>query len=219
MRTAKSLWNFLKKKLTTAPILSYPRHDLAFILDTDASDSGIGAVYLRPLMGKKKWSHMPHDRWRKQKENIIRPEKNYKLLALVWSMEHFSPYLIEKPFKARTDHNALKWVKNLKQPKGQGARWIERLAVFDRTPTGRNHGNADGVSRIPNPSTESVPKSATDRVHNLFNDNNDSNLWCQRWTRNNLMLYQHEDTKIGFAIKWLQDEKRPPREEILMGKL
>ena len=46
-------------------------------------------------------------------------------------MEHFSPYLIAKPFKARTDHNALKWSKNFKQPKGQVARWMERLAVFD----------------------------------------------------------------------------------------
>ena len=107
-------------------------------------------------------------------------------MALVWSMEHFSPYLIGKPFKARTDHNALKWIKNFKQPKEQVARWIERLAVFDSEiehRLGRNHGSADGVSRIPNlnSSTEtSVPKSATDPVHNLFNDNNDSNLWCHR---------------------------------------
>ena len=95
-------------------------------------------------------------------------------------MEYFSPYLIGKPFKARTDHNALKWIKNFKKPKGQVARWIERLAVFDfeiEHRPGRNHGSADGVSRIPNlnSSTEtSVPKSATDRVHNLFN------LWCHR---------------------------------------
>ena len=101
-------------------------------------------------------------------------------------MEHFSPCLIGKSFKARTDHNALKWIKNFKQPKGQVARWIERLAVFDfeiEHRPGRNHGSADGVSRIPNlnSSTEtSVPKSATDRVHSLFNDNNDSNLWCHR---------------------------------------
>ena len=100
-------------------------------------------------------------------------------------MEHFSPCLIRKPFKARTDDNALKWIENFKQPKGQVARWTERLAVFDfetEHRPGRNHGNGDGVSRIPNlnSSTEtSVPKSATDRVHNLFNDNNDSNLWCQ----------------------------------------
>ena len=107
------------------------------------------------------------------------------MLALVWSMEHFSPCLIGKPFKARTNH-ALKWSKNFKQPKGQVARWIERLAVFafeiEHRP-GQNHGSTDGVSRIPNlnSSTEtSVPKSATDRVHNLFNDNNDSNLWCHR---------------------------------------
>ena len=100
-------------------------------------------------------------------------------------MEHFSPYLIGKPFKAGTDHNALKCIKNFKQPKGQVARWIERLAVFDfeiEHRPGRHHGNANGVSRTPNlnSSTEtSVPKSATDRVHNLFNDN-DSNLWCHR---------------------------------------
>ena len=42
------------KKLTTAPILSYPRHDLAFILDTDASDSGIGAVLSQSVYGEEK---------------------------------------------------------------------------------------------------------------------------------------------------------------------
>ena len=28
------------------------------------------------------------------------------------------------------------------------------------------------------------------------------------------MLYQHEDAEIGLVIKWLQDGKRPPKEEI-----
>ena len=30
----------------------------------------------------------------------------------------------------------------------------------------------------------------------------------------NLMLYQHEDGEIGLVINWLQDGKRPPKEEI-----
>ena len=67
-------------------------------------------------------------------------------------MERFAPYLIGKQFMARTDHNALKWIKNLKQPKGEVARWIERLSIFDfeiEHRPGRNHGNADDVSRIP----------------------------------------------------------------------
>ena len=47
-------FEILMKKLTTAPILSYPRHDLAFILDTDASDSGIGAVLSQSVYGEEK---------------------------------------------------------------------------------------------------------------------------------------------------------------------
>ena len=71
-------------------------------------------------------------------------------------MEYFAPYLISEQFMERTDHNALKWIKNYKQPKGQVARWIERLSIFDfkiEHRKGRKHGNAEGVSRIPREET------------------------------------------------------------------
>ena len=57
-----------------------------------------------------------------------------------------------KQFIARTDHIALRWIKNFKQPKGQVALWIKRLSIFDFVVEqwpGRKHGNADGMSRIP----------------------------------------------------------------------
>ena len=143
-------FQILKTRLTTAPILSYPRRDSSFMLDTDASDSRIGAV-LSQCQGKdeKVISYAAR--------SLSKAERNYsttrkELLALVWAMEHFSPYLIGKQFKARTDHNALRWLQNFKEPKGQVARWIERLAVFDfeiEHRAGRMHGNADGMSRIP----------------------------------------------------------------------
>ena len=47
-------FEILMKKLATFPILSYPRHHLAFILDTDASDSGIGAALSQSVYGEEK---------------------------------------------------------------------------------------------------------------------------------------------------------------------
>ena len=159
-------FEILKKKLTTAPILSYPQHDHAFILDTDASVRGISAVLSQRVDGEEKEIAYAARSLSKAERNYSTTRK--ELLASVWSMEHFSPYLIGKPFKARTDHNALKWIKNFRQPKGQVARWIERLAVFDfeiEHQPGQNHSNADGVSLIPsaNSLTEtSVTQSGAD---------------------------------------------------------
>ena len=44
----------LKKCLVDAPVLSYPRSDEQFILDTDASDFGIGAVLSQIQDGEEK---------------------------------------------------------------------------------------------------------------------------------------------------------------------
>ena len=52
----------------------------------------------------------------------------------------------------RTDHGALRWLMNFKNPEGKTARWIEILGIYDlevEHRQGRNHENADGLSRRP----------------------------------------------------------------------
>ena len=52
----------------------------------------------------------------------------------------------------RTDLGALKWLMNFKDPAGQTARRIKILGIYDlevEHRQGRNHGNADGLSRRP----------------------------------------------------------------------
>ena len=43
-RAQEEAWLEMKRRLITAPVLAYPDPDRPFILDTDASDTGIGAV-------------------------------------------------------------------------------------------------------------------------------------------------------------------------------
>ena len=54
----------------------------------------------------------------------------------------------------RTDHEALKWLFNFKEPEGQVARWQEQLSAFNfkiEHRAGLKHGNSDGMSRRPYP--------------------------------------------------------------------
>ncbi|CAB4020114.1 Retrovirus-related Pol poly from transposon, partial [Paramuricea clavata] len=118
----------------------------------------------------------------KSREKLQHYQK--RLLALIWGLENFAPYLVGKQFIARTDHSALRWIKNLKQPKGQVALWIKRLSIFDfvvEHRPGRNHGNADGMSRIPLKDTRvvenNVCKTETAQVFNIPTENR-STTWC-----------------------------------------
>ncbi len=56
-------------------------------------------------------------------------EENYcitreELLAVVKSIKHFHKYLYGQKFVLKTDHFALQWLLNFKDPEGQVARWI-----------------------------------------------------------------------------------------------
>ena len=52
----------------------------------------------------------------------------------------------------RTDHGSLTWPSHFKEPKGQLARWLERLQEYDFSIThrpGKKRQNADSLSRHP----------------------------------------------------------------------
>ena len=57
-----------------------------------------------------------------------------------------------RKFTIVTDHRALQWLHNFKDPDGLTARWLEKLAAFKyevRYKPGKSIGHADGLSRIP----------------------------------------------------------------------
>ncbi|GBM23206.1 Transposon Ty3-I Gag-Pol polyprotein [Araneus ventricosus] len=110
----------LKQALTSSPILTYPRTDKDFILDTDASNEGIGAVLSQNIRNEERVIAY-------FSKNLGKPERNYcftrkEILAIVKSIEHFHPYLYGWKFLLRTDHASLRWLLNFKEPEGQIAR-------------------------------------------------------------------------------------------------
>ena len=140
----------LKKLLTRAPILAYPKEEEEFILDTDASSTGIETVLSPKHDGVEKVIAYAS-------RTMSKPERNYcvtrrELLAVVTFIKHFRHYLYGRHFTIRTDHGALRWLLKSRNPEGQIARWMEVLSAYDFTiqqQAGRIHQNADALSRMP----------------------------------------------------------------------
>ncbi|GBO14414.1 Retrovirus-related Pol polyprotein from transposon opus [Araneus ventricosus] len=141
-------FNNLKQALTS-PILTYPQTDKDFILDTDASNEGIGAVLSQHIENKERVIAY-------FSKSLVKPERNCVthegLLAIVKYIEHFHQYLYGRKFLLRTGHASLRWLLNFKVPEGQITRWIQRLQEYDfeiQHREGTSHGNADALSQRP----------------------------------------------------------------------
>ena len=137
----------LKGKLSSSRILAFPRTQDTFILDTDASDCGIGAVLSQNQDGQERVVAYGSPILTKTERNYCTTRK--EMLAVVYFIEHFCSYLLGHPFVLRTDHAALKWLSQFKEPEGQVARWLEPLQEYEFTTEhrpGKTHGNADALS-------------------------------------------------------------------------
>ncbi|XP_046846581.1 uncharacterized protein LOC124440270 [Xenia sp. Carnegie-2017] len=138
------------------------------------------------------------------------------MLALVFYTQQFRHYLYGLRFIARTDHDALRWLTNFKEPNGQVARWLEKLAEFDfkvQSRPGKRHGNADSLSRRPNPSIE---------VHNVGNmeleiRTNSEKAWCPTWTSAELRSLQLAEPTICYVLSKKEIHVDPLRKEELKG--
>ena len=141
----------LKAALCQQPILKSPNFDKKFILQTDASDIGVGAVLSQLDDGGRDCPLSYFSRKllpREQKYSTVEKE----CLAIKLAVEHFKVYLLGKPFTIHTDHRSLTWLNRLKDKNGRLTRWSLALQpyVFDVIhKAGAMNGNADALSRIP----------------------------------------------------------------------
>lgn len=144
----------LVDRLTTFPILAYPDFNLPFVLHTDASNEGLGAVLYQEQGGKLRVIAYGS-------RTLTPAEKNYHLhsnklefLALKWAIcDKFRDYLYYAPtFTVFTDNNPLTYILSTAKLSAVGHRWVGELADFHFTikyRPGKTNTDADTLSRFP----------------------------------------------------------------------
>jgi hypothetical protein len=139
----------LKGKLLSPPILRYPDFNRRFVLTTDASGEGLGAVLSQGEIGKDLPVAFASRTLNRAEKSYSTTEK--ELLAIVWGMRYFRPYLYGRKFTAVTDHKPLTWIMNVKDPGSRLLRWRIKLEEYNYEVVynkGALNTNADALSRI-----------------------------------------------------------------------
>ena len=140
--------------LTSPPILGYPIYDMPYVLHTDASQLGLGAVLYQRQDGIMRVISYAS-------RTLTPAEKRYNLhsgklefLALKWAIcDEFRDLLYYAPsFTTYTDNNPLTYVMTSAKLNATGHRWVADLSNFNFTikyRPGKHNVDADVLSRMP----------------------------------------------------------------------
>ena len=142
----------IRNSLTDLSQLFLPDLNKPFIIQTDASEVGLGAI----LMQERDSLRLPI--WFASR--ALKPaETRYSVsekecLAVIWAIEKFRGYIEYTHVIVETDHVALSWLRAIKKPAGRLARWFMTLQMYDfevRYRPGKSAAmrGADALSRLP----------------------------------------------------------------------
>ena len=204
----------LKLKLTSAPVLAYADFAQPFILETDASQSGLGAVLSQEVDGKVRPVAYASRGLRPTERNMSNySSMKLEFLALKWAMtEKFREYLLGHKCVVFTDNNPLSYLQSAKLGATE-QRWAAQLAAFDfeiKYRAGRVNQNADALSRLPAGSSTLPPVagapdtvSATQAVVSVFPRNSTFKV----------RMLQEADPTLSAVLGFWRRKVRPTADE------
>lgn len=142
---AQHAFDTLKQAMSSTPVLALPDFTKPFVVETDASDVGIGAVLMQndqPVAFLSKALGPVH-------KQLSIYEKEF--LALIMAVEKWHPYLQRQEFIIRTDHKSLSYLneQNLHSEKQRKAMTrlmgLQFKVVYRK---GKENLAADALSRV-----------------------------------------------------------------------
>ncbi|KAI2658155.1 Transposon Ty3-I Gag-Pol polyprotein [Labeo rohita] len=120
-----------------------------FLLQTDASDTGLGAVLSQVQEGEEHPVLYISRKLTPAERNYATVEK--EALAIKWAVLELRYYLLGRRFTLVTDHAPLQWMARAKNTNARVTRWFLALQDFHfviKHRAGATNSNADGLSRI-----------------------------------------------------------------------
>ena len=130
-KEALEAFQALKQACMNSPVLAFANYTKDFLLKTDTSQEGLGAV----LSQKQEDGQLHPVAYGSQA--LTTHEKNYhstklEFLALKWAItEHFKEYLLYQPFLVKTDNNPLMYIMTTPNLDATGHQWVGALSKFN----------------------------------------------------------------------------------------
>lgn len=147
-------FNELKQRLINPPVLAHPDFEQPFILTTDVSALGLGAILNQTQNGSDKPIAFA-SRALNEREAVRAKTHSTEteLLAVTWGAKQHRPFLYGKKFILRTDNKALLGLKKINNDNEEIAQYREELRLggydFDvEFKSGKINTNADALSRM-----------------------------------------------------------------------
>ncbi|KAL3999724.1 growth arrest and DNA-damage-inducible protein [Sarotherodon galilaeus] len=139
----------LKEAVCTHPVLHSPDFNKPFILQTDASGVGLGAVLQQEVDGERRPVVFLSRKLLDRETRYSTVEK--ECLAMKWAIEALRYYLLGRHFTLETDHRALQWLNRMRDANARIAGWYLSLQPYDFTVQyrpGKSNVVADCLSRM-----------------------------------------------------------------------
>ncbi|WVZ52573.1 hypothetical protein U9M48_003621 [Paspalum notatum var. saurae] len=215
----QAVFDELKRRLTTAPILTLPDQQKKFTVYCDASRDGLGCV----LMEEGKVVAYGSRQLRKHEVNY--PTHDLELAAVVYALKIWRHYLFGQRCEIYTDHKSLKYIFTQNELNMRQRRWLELIKDYDleiHYHPGKANVVADALSRKSYANMAlgfQMPPELCEEFERFLSHTTVAAFEAEPTLEEEINKYQKEDEKLQEIRESLKKGEAPDFKEDEQGTL